>query len=72
MNVKMSVKVENKISATDNEIKDIILSVFPAINSIRQFKFTLDSSKNLNYLLKFIDEPEIHSIEMLFDDVIFE
>ena len=72
MNVKMSVKVENKISATDNEIKDIILSVFPAINGIRQFKFTLDSSKNLNYLLKFIGEPEIHSIEMLFDDVIFE
>ena len=72
MNVKMSVKVENKISATDNEIKDIILSVFPAINGIYQFKFNIDSSRSSNYLLKFIGEPEINSIEMLFDDVIFE
>lgn len=72
MNVTMSVKVENKISATDDEIEDIILSVFPAINDICQFKFTIDSSKSSNYLLKFIGEPEIHLIEMLFDDVIFE
>ena len=72
MNVTMSVKVENKISATDDEIKDIILSVFPAINDICQFKFTIDSSKSSNYLLKFIGEPEINSIEMLFDDIIFE
>jgi len=72
MNVIISVKVENKISATDKKIKDIILSVFPAINDIRQFKFIIDSSRSSNYLLKFIGEPEIHSIEMLFDDIIFE
>ena len=72
MNVMMSVKVENKISAKDDEIKDIICSVFPAINGIYQFKFMIDSSRSSNYLLKFIGEPKIHSIEMLFDDIIFE
>lgn len=73
MNVEMSVKIENKILADDNG-ENIILSVFPAINGIRQFKFTLDSSKNLNYILKFVDKPVIHLIEteIIFDDVIFE
>lgn len=73
MNVKMSVKIENNIMA-DNNAEDIILSVFPAIDGIHQFKFTLDSSKNLNYILQFIDKPVIHLIEteIIFDDVIFE
>jgi hypothetical protein len=72
MNVIISVKVENNISVTNNEIKDIILSVFPAINGTYQFKFIIDSSRSSNYLLQFIGEPEIHSIELLFDDIIFE
>jgi hypothetical protein len=72
MNVIISVKVENNISVTNDEIKDIILSVFPAINDTYQFKFIIDSSRSSNYLLKFIGEPEIHSIEILLDDIIFE
>jgi hypothetical protein len=72
MNVTMSVKVENKILATNNEIKDIIFSVFPAINNTYQFKFIIGSSRSSNYLLKFIGQPKIHLIEMLLNDIIFE
>ena len=72
MNVTISVEVERQILATDDEIKDIIRSVFPAINNIQQFKFIIDGSRSSNYLLKFIDEPKINSIEMVFNDIIFE
>ena len=72
MNVTMSVKTEKKCSATNNEIKDIIWSIFPSINNTQQFKFIIDSTRTSNYTLQFLDELKIHSIEISVSDIIFE
>lgn len=72
MDVIMSVKTEKKCLVTDDEIKDIVWSIFPSINNTQHFKFSIDGARTSNYTLQFLDEPRIHSIEMLVSDIIFE